>query len=230
MKEDIYYNYLYLDPEKPGPYKIKGLDIILTHEPFYVGKGKNKRYKIHTYGFSSKFMINKLNSIKTKGYKPIIVKIISNISNEESCENEKYLIKVIGRRDLSKGPLCNLTDGGEGSSGHKKSEETKFKLSVLNKGKKLSKEHKEKISETSKNRKDWNKGMEAINNFWQNNKRFTNPRKVKMLDLDDNIIKIFNSLTEAGKEIGLGADAVFKQCKFLGKCKNKPFKFRYNDI
>lgn len=41
--ELVYYNYLYLDPEKPGPYKIKGLDIILTHEPFYVGKGKGDR-------------------------------------------------------------------------------------------------------------------------------------------------------------------------------------------
>lgn len=39
------------------------------------------------------------------------------------------MIKEIGRSDLKLGPLTNLTDGGDGSSGHIASEETRKKMS-----------------------------------------------------------------------------------------------------
>jgi hypothetical protein len=36
----IFYNYIYLDPRKPGRYTFKNLNFSLLFEPFYVGKGK----------------------------------------------------------------------------------------------------------------------------------------------------------------------------------------------
>lgn len=138
MEENrIFYNYLYLDPEKPTNYKIKGLDIILTHEPFYVGKGKNNRinhYKDNKKNLKKRFVYSKIESLKQKNLKPIAIKIISKLSEKEAQENEKYLIKVIGRRDLNKGPLCNLTDGGEGTINYIITERNRTHTGVFKKG------------------------------------------------------------------------------------------------
>lgn len=74
-----------------------------------------------------------------------------NLSWEEACELEIFLISLYGRKDLNTGCLCNLTDGGEGSYGRKISEETRKKLGKgkeNNKwwvGRKHKKESKEKI-------------------------------------------------------------------------------------
>ena len=159
MVNRIFYNYIYLDPTKPVNFKIKGLDIILKYEPFYVGKGKKNRLNDHKRGRSGPFMKAKMKSLNDKDIIPIVLKINPNISDYESKKNEKYLIKAIGRRDLGLGPLCNLTDGGDGTcnkvitekarshsgtfkKGHtpwlkdkKMCNETKNKLSVSNKGK-----------------------------------------------------------------------------------------------
>jgi hypothetical protein len=40
------------------------------------------------------------------------------------------MIKTIGRKDLELGPLCNLTDGGEGSSGYKHTSESLEKMKI----------------------------------------------------------------------------------------------------
>ena len=127
-EERRFYNYLYLDPTKPMEYKIKGLDIILKYEPFYAGKGTGKRIWQHKYSPSGRFMKSKMMSLKEKGIEPIIIKILKDLTNFESCENEKYLIKAIGRRDKGLGPLCNLRDGGEEGYGQVCSEENKQKL------------------------------------------------------------------------------------------------------
>lgn len=82
------------------------------------------------------------------GLKPIILKVSVNIFEIDAFELEKKLIHVIGRRDLKKGPLTNLTDGGEGIVGLIKTEEHRKKLSISSLGKKMSKEAKEKISKS----------------------------------------------------------------------------------
>lgn len=40
-----------------------------------------------------------------------------NLSEAEAFQHEKYLIAVLGRKDLGTGILRNMTNGGEGSSG-----------------------------------------------------------------------------------------------------------------
>lgn len=112
-----YYVYIYLNPLKEGEfcfgkYKVK-------YEPFYVGKGKNGRHKVHLYitDNHNKLKQNTINKIKTSGKNPIVIKIYENISEYTAFRLEKYFINKIGRRDLGLGPLSNLTDGGEGNSG-----------------------------------------------------------------------------------------------------------------
>lgn len=57
-------------------------------------------------------------------------------------QKEIYFIALYGRRDLKKGTLCNLTDGGEGMIGLVFTDEHKRRLSESNKGRKTSDETK----------------------------------------------------------------------------------------
>lgn len=115
-----YYIYIYLDPKKFGKYKYGEYEF--EYEPFYVGKGKNKRYKNIVGGRNEDF-INIINEIEKFGFEPIVVKLFKNLSEKQSFEIEEKLILEIGRIDLNTGSLINKTSGGQGSSGLKHSEE-----------------------------------------------------------------------------------------------------------
>ncbi len=124
--------------------------------PFYIGKGKknqngcgraNSKRNRNTYWHN---IVNKHGYVVTISHK--------NICNEEACVIEKYLIDFYGRKDLKKGCLVNMTDGGDGSVNYKHSEEAKIKIGQKrtgqNKGKdnfmygkKLSEEHRKKLYE-----------------------------------------------------------------------------------
>lgn len=145
-----FYVYVYLDPRKPGKY-VYG-DYSFDYEPFYIGKGKDKRCRdcINSRSF---YFLNKVNKIKKAGFFPLIVKVAKEINEKEVFEIERKMILLLGRKDLKTGCLINLTDGGEGLSGHFHSEETKRKMSVIQKGKKLTEKHKMKISMAHKGKK-----------------------------------------------------------------------------
>ena len=53
-------------------------------------------------------------TVKKHGY--YVEVIFKDLSKEEACEIEIYLIEKLGRRDLKKGSLVNLTGGGEGAT------------------------------------------------------------------------------------------------------------------
>lgn len=80
-----------------------------TNEPFYVGKGKN--YRISTKSRRSDFWKNIVNK---HGYYYEILE--DKLTEKESFELEKFYITYLKFLGFN---LCNLTDGGEGSSGHK---------------------------------------------------------------------------------------------------------------
>jgi len=113
----FFYVYVYLDPRKSGQYKYGEYEF--NYEPFYVGKGKENRINIKKNDHCER----KINKIKRLGFETIRIKLKENIEENYSFEVEKELIKLIGRENLNEGPLTNETDGGEGPSGYKWTEE-----------------------------------------------------------------------------------------------------------
>jgi len=129
-----YYVYVYLDTRKPGNYIYD--DLIFNYEPIYVGKGKKRRHKNHLYLRNSmeNHFYHKLNKIINEGFKPEIIIIKNNMNENDAFQYEIKTIKKLGKIINNTGPLTNLTDGGEGSSGRICSEETKIKISKSNIG------------------------------------------------------------------------------------------------
>ena len=91
--------------------------------PYYIGKGKGNR----AFGRHKGIPVPK---DKTK-----ILFLKTGLSEEEAFRHEIYMIAVLGRKDLGTGLLRNRTDGGEGTSGVKRSIKTCQKLSKSKKGK-----------------------------------------------------------------------------------------------
>jgi hypothetical protein len=87
--------------------------------PYYIGKGKDRRA----------WKKNKRDIVKVPDDTSRIVIIESDLTNEEAQELERLLIQQYGRKDNGTGILRNLTDGGEGTSGHKKTKEQRDKVS-----------------------------------------------------------------------------------------------------
>jgi hypothetical protein len=100
MKND-FYTYAYLRPDGT---------------PYYVGKGSGER-AFHRKGHRMKVPP-----------KDRILFLKRGLTEKEAFKHEKYMIAVMGRKDLGTGILRNLTDGGEGTSGAVKSKETKDKI------------------------------------------------------------------------------------------------------
>lgn len=134
-----FYVYVWLDPRKPGVYNYG--KYTFTHEPIYVGKGFGKRIQNK---HDNKILTFKLK----KFFFPIHVKVKEDLFEKEAFSLEIKLIKKIGRIDLKTGPLCNFTNGGEGTSGIVMTEETKKNMSLSKKGKKFTDEHKRNIALT----------------------------------------------------------------------------------
>lgn len=88
--------------------------------PFYVGKGRYDRIFHHQMGSELAAGRHKDNIIRKLLREDEVILYSYHFLNTEqqAFEAEKDLIKSIGRNDLGRGPLANLTDGGEGSSGH----------------------------------------------------------------------------------------------------------------
>lgn len=110
---------------------------------FHINPVKNKIFYV---GISSKKLrpFNKINrtlhwknTVKKYGY---IVDIIeTDLTWQQACEREKFYIKKIGRKDLGKGNLINLTNGGEGTLGAKfgKKIHSKEALKIMSEARKL---------------------------------------------------------------------------------------------
>jgi hypothetical protein len=147
-----YYTYIYYDPSR-------------NNEPIYVGKGHKLRAWRHLTLKGNGPFTCRLKHMKKNNVKPVIG-IYSGFDEELALLVEVELIAKFGRKDLGRGPLLNLTDGGEGTKGNTgkqawnknipMAEETKEKLSKANKGKKhiFTEEHRKKLSESRKN-KPW---------------------------------------------------------------------------
>jgi hypothetical protein len=119
--ENKFYVYIYYDRSR-------------HNEPIYVGKGHGNRAWQHLSIKKTHPFIQRLQFMKRNGT-PVLLGFYSCLDEELAHLLEQELISYFGRKDLGKGPLLNLTDGGEGSFGLKISDWTKLKLSLAKKGK-----------------------------------------------------------------------------------------------
>lgn len=120
-----FYCYMYCDPR---PDK--------NNQPIYVGKGVvvSRRAEYHWIKGTSNSLFRKvLDKIRLAGLVPLIRIIAYCDTNDEACFIEMGMISKIGRRNLSTGPLTNLTDGGEGIVGLIHTDEHRRKNSVSKK-------------------------------------------------------------------------------------------------
>ncbi|MBC7088669.1 MAG: hypothetical protein H5T96_09440, partial [Tissierellales bacterium] len=139
------------------------------NEPFYVGIGTKQRNSHNSFISEYKRGFSKRN--RSKYWKNIINKtkyeveiLVESDDYDFIKEKEIEFITLHGRRDLGKGTLVNMTDGGDGiiniiyteerkrkavnsRKGYTHSEETRRKISKANKGIKHSAEHMRKLEE-----------------------------------------------------------------------------------
>ena len=114
----MFYNYIYLDPRKPGKDFYDGLDICFLYEPFYVGKGKKQRMYDHLKNDNrNEFRKNKIRKILSSGFdiKKYVFKFNETLNEELAYDNENNIICRIGRLISDDGPLVNFSSGGRGS-------------------------------------------------------------------------------------------------------------------
>jgi hypothetical protein len=138
------------------------------NEPFYVGIGSDDLYKR-----ANKSRGRSLRWKDIAYHVPYRVDIVlDNLTWEDACLKEQEFIALYGRADLKKGSLTNMTDGGDGTIGHKWTHSQKLgavkrlKGNKYNLGNKYSNETKKMLSEIRKNKPQPNirKAILCINN------------------------------------------------------------------
>jgi hypothetical protein len=106
------------------------------NEPFYIGIGEDKPKYEGQYKRANNKRDRNIHWKNITNLTPYKVEImLDDLTWDEACQKEIEFIKLYGRVNLNKGPLCNMTDGGEGSNNRFHSEETKQRISKGNKDK-----------------------------------------------------------------------------------------------
>jgi len=194
--------------------------------PFYIGKGKDFRYK-HHFNFNSNknknnHKINKIKKIISTGGEVIIEIIFRSDDEKRVIEKEKEMILKYGRRDNGTGILTNLTDGGEGLSGYKPSDDLKNIWSLNRKGSKngmYNKKHTDlsinKMIETKIARyKSGEIKPTKHSEEWKQTLRDNNPNSK---EVDTNIIFNLNeigySIPEISKKTGISIGIIRRRLK-----------------
>ena len=95
-----HYVYVYTDPSR--------------NEPIYVGMGQKKRAWYHLKRKDMHPFVQRLQKMVHAGVVPEITFLAQGIDEELADLVEVEAIAKFGRKDLGRGPLLNLTDGGDG--------------------------------------------------------------------------------------------------------------------
>lgn len=221
-----YYVYIFTDPRKPGIFTYG--DFTLYYEPFYVGKGCGVRIKQHLSNSSLNAEYNKIKNKKLKrilkqGFNPLdyCILVYKNLTEKEALQNEESVINTIGRIDLKKGPLSNLTNGGEGFAGIQSQLKGKTYEEIHGPEKaEFLKKEKSKRFAGNKNPmfgKSANKGKPMSDDT---KRRLSDVKKqpvYKICKHTGKILKRYSCAEEAAKDVGVGLSALHnclsKNCK-----------------
>lgn len=136
-----FYVYVLMDPRVPGPFKYGRWKF--SHKPFYVGKGQGLRYSQHSSFLEKPYKKatadrnrakrGLLKAIHAANLSALVCLKKVDVSEDVAFAYEIQLIEIIGRLDLDEGPLTNLTDGGDGGSGHRQGKALRKRRSSLTK-------------------------------------------------------------------------------------------------
>lgn len=173
-------------------------------EVFYIGISKNIN-RPYSNKNRNKYWHNVVNK-----YLYTVNIICNNITYEDAVQIEKYLILYYGRKCLNTGTLVNITDGGEGVVGMKRTEETKLKMSISGKNRIWSDEHKLNHKNACKNR---TLSLKTRLNMSSNNAK---TKSKKVINLTTNVV--YKSLVEACNILNLKYSAT--KAKLRGQNKN----------
>lgn len=214
MKTNTHYVYIYCDPRKKGLFQYDGIDIIFNYEPFYVGEGTGYRFRRHITNYEIEWNYNKIKNGKIKkilnnGFDLLkyVVFYKENLTKEEASEIETDLIKKLGRLNKKTGILSNLTDGGEGCTGVKSPNKGKTYEEIYGneKAKELKRIRSEKLIGNSygkgKGKKHTEENKEKLSKLKQ--------KKLKQLDKDFNLIKIWDYCHDAANELKISYSAIY---------------------
>lgn len=224
-----YYVYCYLDPRVKGEY-VYG-DYAFEYVPIYVGKGTGQRASAHLWESTlnrdgNKKKVNKLRKIMNLGLQPILVKLHEGLTESEALLLEMKVIAAIGTEFDHTGTLTNLTAGGETSPDPKgmdieteqrvyeerrqrmlannpmKNKDTAERSAKARTGVIYSEESRRNVSigvRTSQKHKD------ACANTNRNQAIKESKRNfmvcINQYDIDMNLIKPFESISQAAKEL-----------------------------
>lgn len=205
-----------------------------TNEPFYIGIGtvdKDRSIGSHEKNYRRAYSKNG----RTNFWKRIVEKI--NYEVEILLESDDYefikqkeieFIALYGRRDLGKGTLVNLTDGGDGATRAKRTAESiqKQKDHYKNtphptKGIPRTEETKAKMREACKGR-----GVGELNYFY--GKSFTGKdHRCSKEVINIETLELYVNIKEAAKKEGFVYSTL--KSKLNGNSKNNTNLMHYND-
>ena len=164
--------------------------------------------------------------------------LFTDLTKEQACLKEQELIKEynsmnreFGYNSTSGGDIFTMNEetkqkisqamiGNQNGLGHPCSEEKKKKISNAQKGRKFTEEHKQKLSEAAKNRH-----VPCSEEKKQILKEKSHKKSVYCEELD----KIFESVQECSRQLGIPATNISKLCNGRGKTLKGYHLRYYND-
>ena len=164
--------------------------------------------------------------------------LFTDLTKEQACLKEQELIKeynsinrefgynstsgedIFTMNEETKQKISQAMIGNQNGLGHPCSEEKKEKISNAQKGRKFTEEHKQKLSEAAKNRH-----VPCSEEKKQILKEKSHKKSVYCEELD----KIFESVQECSRQLGIPATNISKLCNGRGKTLKGYHLRYYND-
>lgn len=163
--------------------------------------------------------------------------LFQNLTKEEACKKEQELIakynsmnREYGYNSMSGGDIFVMNEetkqkisqslmGNKNGLGHPCSEEKKKKISEAQKGRRLTEEHKQKLSEAAKKRHTL-----CSEQAKENIQKASHKKPVYCEELN----KVFESVQECSRQLGIPATNISKLCNGRGKTL-KGYHLKYYD-